>query len=226
MKKPKKLFFTRHGKTAYTGEFPDLTPEGIAQAFQVAGQIADIIARFNTTDVSIISSPLPRALGTASIIASKIEYPQQAIKHEPAIRCMDFYNPEQAEMIWKSFGSARAVDIAYSDDPRFEQGFIVEKRSAIQRRFYRYLGELFERFISDDLPDVMIHTTHYEVLWQIALKAINRHNVESPPLSHCELIQLDLEEVRGLQVRTHITFRGFTDMMCFKLPSTLFGDQF
>ena len=38
----KTLIFLRHGKTAYTGQFPDLTDEGKEQIGKAAGEILDI----------------------------------------------------------------------------------------------------------------------------------------------------------------------------------------
>ena len=194
------MLFIRHGKTAYTGQFPDLTDAGKQEIAKVADEIASIIG--GRTDVKIISSPLPRALGTAEIIAKRLGHAYE-VEQELAIRCMDFYDNEKAAALWAQFPNSLAIDIAYPTDPRFEEGDIVEKRSAIQYRFFKYLGELFERFDSGNLPDVMVHTCHYEVLWDLAAML----GFEKP-LSHGEVIRLELSSVRPGVLCIEIHFRG------------------
>ena len=216
----KTLIFLRHGKTAYTGQFPDLTDEGKEQIGKAAAEILDIVGK--NEDVRIVSSPLPRALGTADIIAKKLGYPYEEVEHELAIRCMDFYDNDAANAIWSSFPSARDVDRAYASDPRFEEGVAIEKRSAIQHRFFTYLGSLFERFVADKLPDVMIHTSHYEVLWDLAATFGFKE-----PLIHGEVIKMELtasDKEGHLHVRA--TFREYSREFDCKLPAELFASQF
>lgn len=210
----------RHGKTAYTGQFPDLTDEGKEQIGKAAAEILDIVGK--NKGVRIVSSPLPRALGTADIIAKKLGYPYGEVEHELAIRCMDFYNDDAANAIWSSFPSSRDVDRAYASDPQFEEGVAVEKRSAIRHRFFTYLGSLFERFVANKLPDVMIHTSHYEVLWNLATTFGFKE-----PLIHGEVIKMELsasDKAGYLHVRA--TFREHSREFDCELPAELFASQF
>jgi hypothetical protein len=141
---------------------------------------------------------------------------------------MDFYDNEKANAIWKRFSTAREVDIAYDKDYCFEVGDAVEKRSAIQHRFFAYLGSLFERYTVGKLPDVMIHTSHYEVLWYLAGSIVGMQE----PLIHGEVIRIDLEDwsPTGGKVKVFMTFRGIAKgaatPLWFRLPDALFQAQF
>lgn len=215
----KTLLFLRHGKTNYTGQFPDLTNEGKREIGTAADYIAEIIGQLGTSDVQIVSSPLPRALGTADIIAKRLGHPHE-VQQELAIRCMDFHDIEQGNAIWKTFPSARHVDCAYAQDPRFEEGSVLEKRSAIQHRFYTFLGSLFERFAANKLPDVSVHVSHYEVLWQLAATFGFKE-----PLIHGEVIKLELTPATD-HIHVRATFREFSREFECKLPADLFMGQF
>ena len=214
-----KAFFLRHGKTNYTGVFPDLTGEGAHQISVAAEEIAANIG--TATDIQIISSPLPRAIGSADIIAKKLGVPPQSIKQEPALRCMDFYDADKAGAIWKSFPSARHVDLAYAGDDRFEMGDIVEKRSEIQYRFFEYLGNLIKRFNTGELPEVMIHTSHHEVLWELAASA----GFEEP-LIHGEVICLELSPIRSQVVCVERVFRNRRASFLLLTPAAAFRKNF
>ena len=205
----KTLLFLRHGKTKYTGQFPDLTDEGKREISQAAEYIAEVVG--NRSFVQIISSPLPRALGTADIISKRLG--DYVVQEDLSIRCMDFYDSEKANAIWASFPDARGVDCAYANDPRFEEGTIIEKRSAIQHRFSMYLSTLFERFVDEKLADVTISVTHYEVLWQLA----STFGFEEP-LIHGEVIKLELSLVSdNSNVHVRATFREYSRESDFEL---------
>lgn len=217
----KTLLFLRHGKTSYTGRFPDLTDEGKREIGLAAEHIAEIVRQTEAFDVQIVSSPLPRALGTADIIAKRLAYLHE-VEQELAIRCMDFHDNEKANEIWKTFSSARQVDCAYADDPRFEEGTALEKRSAIQHRFDRYLGTLFEKYLADELADVTVCVTHYEVLWRLAATF---GYIE--PLIHGELIRLDLSRTSdGNSIHVCARFRECMRELDCRLPTELFAVLF
>ncbi len=213
----KTLLFLRHGKTNYTGIFPDLTDDGKEEISKAADEILEIVKDMKS--VRIVSSQLPRALGTAGIIAKRLQYADKDIDQELAIRCMDFLNNELATALWSGFASARDVDRAYKHDLRFESGEAVEKRSAIQQRFNEYLEDLFAQFIADKLADVTIHSSHYEVLWNLA----DVFGFEEP-LIHGELIRMDLtNSSRENHICIRITFRGSNRDFDCKSPHELFG---
>lgn len=210
----KTLLFLRHGKTAYTGQFPDLTDEGKREISDAADHIAEIVG--NKTFVQIVSSSAPRALGSADIINKRLGM-QSVIEEEPAIRCMDFYDSEKAKAIWASFPNARAVDCAYATDSQFEEGTVIEKRSAIQHRFFNYLSTLFERFAANKSHDVSIYVSHYEVLWSLVKATIPTQE----PLIHGELIELNLDRP-GVIVR----FRGYREEFDYGVLVNLFAGRF
>ena len=189
------LLFTRHGKTKYTGQFPDLTDEGKQEFSETAEHIAEIVG--NNKTVQILSSPLPRALGSADIIARRLGL-SHAIEERTALRCADFYDPNKVNAIWESLPNVRDRDHAYASDPRFEDGMAIEKRSDIQYRFLVYLGVLFKRFTIGNLSDATITVSHYEVLYKLAgifgLKE---------PLIHGEIIKLELSRASDNRI-THV----------------------
>lgn len=214
----KTLFFLRHGKTEYTNIFPDLTEEGKREAEQSADHILEIME--GSEDLKIISSPLPRALGTASIIANKLGY-HSDIKEENAIRCMDFYDEEKAFAIWQSFPSARGVDKAYDTDKRFETGEYVEKRSDIKRRIFGYLRSVLEELILDNLSDFTIHVSHYEVLCNL----VSIFELKEP-LIHGEVIRIDLvRESSSGDTIVKIFFRNHCEHLFLNLPRDLLSFQ-
>ena len=133
---------------------------------------------------------------------------------------MDFYDNEKANALWKTFPTARDVDCAYAQDPLFEEGTVIEKRSAIQHRFFSYLGTLFERFAADKLPDVSVHVSHYEVLWHLAASFGLKE-----PLIHGEVIKLELTRSSD-NIHVRATFREYSREFDCKLPADLFKSQF
>jgi len=129
------MLFTRHGDTLYTEVFPDLTDKGARQIRATAEEIHNIVRGRNP--VVLFSSPSPRALGTASIIARRLQIPEKEVRIEVAIRPRDHHVLKRRS---------------------------VESAGAIQDRFFTYLGRLFELFVAGKLPEVLIHVSHYEVL--------------------------------------------------------------
>jgi broad specificity phosphatase PhoE len=209
----KTLLFLRHGKTNYTGQFPDLTDEGKREISTAADYIAKIVG--SKTFVQIVSSSAPRALGSADIINKRLGL-LSVVEEEAAIRRMDFYDDEKANAIWKTFPTARDVDCAYATDPRFEEGSVIEKRSAIQHRFLEYIGMLFERFTADKLSDVSIYVSHYEVLWYLAATFGLKE-----PLIHGEVIKLELTRSSD-SIHVRATFREYSREFDCKLAADLF----
>jgi len=212
------LLFLRHGKTNYTEQFPDLTEDGKREIAEAADHIASIVGE--RTDVKIISSPLPRALGTADIIAKRLRQAQD-IEQELAIRCMDKYNEDGANALWRSFPSTSDMNRAYEEDPRFDLGEVLERRSSIQNRFFSYLGLLLELFASGKLSDVTIHTSHYEVLWKLA----GTFGFEES-LGHGEVIRLELSEGGQGTIHVQAAFRECNREFLCKLPSQFLFEQF
>lgn len=199
----KTIFFLRHGKTEYTGNFPDLTDTGKEEIRSSAEELHRLITKKPNKTVRIISSPAPRALGSADIIASKLGNGIK-VEKEDAIRCMDFYNEKQANMIWTKFGTARDVDRAYATHPTFESGIAIERRSSIQARFEGFLQRLFLESHTIDCPDFTICTSHFEILWKLA-SMTRRHRTE--PLSHGELIRMSVRP-NDDSVSVVVEFRG------------------
>ena len=66
-----RAIFLRHGQTDYTDVFPDLTEEGAETITKAAESIKSII---DGQQITIISSPMVRAMGSACIVAKILRY--------------------------------------------------------------------------------------------------------------------------------------------------------
>lgn len=199
----KTLIFLRHGRTRYSQYFPDLTDEGRTDIKSAAMGILKLIPS-DCSSVSMVSSPLPRTLGSAEIIADEIGFPFREVRIEPRLRCMDIYDHQRAQRLWEEFGETVAdTDGAYRHHEIFETGEIVERRSVVQLRFGDYLEECFKTHLEfGNLPDFTIHTTHFEILWKLAMA------VDLPQLVHGELVILHLNEKNNGVLPMEVRFRG------------------
>lgn len=197
------MIFLRHGRTQYTQHFPDLTEEGKGDIESAAEGILKLIPS-DCSSISMVSSPLPRTLGSAEIIADKIGFPFREVRIEPRLRCMDIYKPEEAIQLWQQFGEGVAgSDGAYRHHEIFETGEIVERRSSVQQRFGNYLEECFSTHLElGNLPDFTIHPTHFEILWKLAMV------VDLPQLVHGELVIVRLNEKSGGVLPVEVCFRN------------------
>ena len=75
-----RMLLLRHGKTNYTGIFPDLTEEGLEQVRGVSERdVCSWVARYEIEhkNLAIVTSPAPRAHGTAWEVAKYIGHPKR-----------------------------------------------------------------------------------------------------------------------------------------------------
>lgn len=218
------LTYSRHGKTDYTGLFPDLTPKGKEEMQQTARAISDIAVGIEEPvgAIEFHCSPLPRALGSMDFVTSALGYRNTDVIIDRSLRCMDFLDQEGARVLFQeTFASARDIDRIYDLDPRFEEGTIVERRSDVRTRMFGYLGKIFDRFVSGNMPRLLVGISHYETLYHL----ISRFD-DPEPLLHGEIIRLDLDDPVGQVVPVTLGFRGKIERLSISLSTDLFAKQF
>jgi len=203
--------FIRHGESDYNNVRPDLTEQGFRQAQQAAQDVAAIVG---TKPVRIVSSPLARALDTAEVIAEHLGLTYSDIVRHNAIRCMDFYDLGAMEKLWRAYGSAKAVERAYTSDELFERGTICEKRSGVRARMYQYLAQLFEEADRDAALRTHVHVSHYELLSSL----VEDFGFDDT-LNNCELIVAKIADPSISGGMISLTFRGVKHVYQLQTPT-------
>ena len=127
--------FVRHGESTdnvadlISGlRDPGLTDVGLAQARDAADWIATYTSVKGVNDISIVSSPLKRAFGTAAIIASRLNLPEDSIVETSLLQ-------ERARGTLE--GTLRA---SYSEEQLLQHG--AESITSIGHRVRLALGDL------------------------------------------------------------------------------------
>ncbi|HOW56925.1 MAG TPA: hypothetical protein PKZ12_02905 [Smithellaceae bacterium] len=206
--------FLRHGQTEYTDKFPDLTPEGIETIERSSSLIKTIIDSLGNQcgPLAITCSEAPRACGSASIIAKELKYevtPIQSSLLNPAkvldtIVGLEMYNRYMRN------GGMRSLCVAFSTDPRFEEGGFMEPRSACKKRFFSYLGMLVRNLIASGNHSFVVSVSHYETLCHLVEQIFMLDYELDEPLWHGEIIQISIYEWVRDFVEMKITFRNRT----------------
>lgn len=207
----------RHGKTNYTGIFPDLTPDGEAEVRQVAkDSVLPWVQKHNIDlrELYIASSPAPRAHGTAAVVA-------EVIKHQGSL----IPRIEIGSLVWRDYKRAFAACnglsgkgyINYETEPVFADPTIFETPSEVRTRWYAFLS----RYISDAFHLNRRHTilvSHYEVLCNLVHDLFGVVASEETALRHVEPIFLSVSlcDPTGL-VLISGTFRGKEAIVVFDL---------
>ena len=121
------IIFLRHGQTKYADVFPDLTPQGKKTIHQSAHKIWCISDKHRA--VIIKSSPLARAQGSASIIASVIGFKDKIIIEDElkAIVIKDIAKGKEIFDQHITAGGLRQLAVAYGIDARYENPEIFDK---------------------------------------------------------------------------------------------------
>lgn len=215
-----RAIFLRHGQSDYTEIFPDLTDEGKQTIVSSANKMKYAVKAHR--DVMIISSPKSRALGSSFIIAEVLGY-KGGIKKEPNISSFAIRDKERAKTIlydpldtgrtlqdeFESRGGIVAVDLAYTHDPRYEDGKILEPRSEVRKRFYKYLAGLVRQLIACPLIPCIIHVSHYEVLYHFVESLFKLDYTRDQTLAHGEIIEVSFYDIGNNDiVEMDVKFRG------------------
>lgn len=181
--------FLRHGETDYTNVFPDLTEKGKKTISNSAICIRKAHNEYSGL-LSFISSPATRALGSASIIAEAMGFTGM-IEEEPLLGPASLFDREKALALYQEYvqsSGMRGLCLAYGSDPRFDDGKVVESRSQVQRRFYRYLSKLVCIMLSRVSASFVVHVSHYETLYHFVETAFQLDYADQPPLGFGEVI--------------------------------------
>jgi len=205
------IFFVRHGHSAYTELFPDLTKEGIKAIKEAAKKIGKLIAKYFY--VFIISSPAVCAQGTAKIIQREIGH-EGEIKIEPAVKEAEVRDSLDGKEIFKRYmasGGLKALSVAYGIDSRYENPRIFEPRSLVKARFFEYFSDLIRRMFLNSMKHATIIVSHYETLYHLVEEPFDLNYKNDDPLKPGEIIAVSVFDVE-LQniVEIAITFRGKT----------------
>jgi broad specificity phosphatase PhoE len=179
-----RAIFLRHGQTEYTDVFPDLTEEGKASIKAAGRKISGLVK--DTKKVILVSSPRPRALGSAAIIRDTLGNEWCNVIVNPDISSVTIIDKERSQVIFKEYlssGGKTAVDLSYTHDPRYEDSSVFETRSAVQQRFFRYLTSLAKEMLGKhgELIIVSLYTTgddktvHLEVSFRERTRTATLH---------------------------------------------------
>lgn len=212
-----RLIYLRHGQTAYTEIPPDLTGDGIVTIREAAKLIRPRINGFLPT---IVSSPKPRAIGTATVIKATLNH-RGEIVIDDRIREAVVYDREAGKAIYDEHivhGSDH-LSIMYSQDPRYDDPRILEPRWSVKNRFYGYLEFALKIHLKNRIIGMgrcLIHATHYEFLYHFVETVFQLDYNKDRPLLHGELVTLDIyatneENIFAIQVE----FRGIVKLIFF-----------
>lgn len=210
----------RHGKTNYTGIFPDLTDEGVEHAHHVANTRVIQWIRENQIqldELQIVSSPAARALGTAFIISGEIEHTLPvAIRDE--IDAMIWKNGTDCLVALKGLSGKGYID--YETEPVFTDPKLFETPSEIRERWYAFLSKFIKGVVDKPIPQHAIFVSHYEVFCNIIRDLFGIIATAESALGHCEPIALSVSFTNDPTiVNLSGTFRGQTVHAIFDLST-------
>lgn len=206
------IVFLRHGQTEYTEVYPDLTEQGKLTIRKSAERIQTLCRE--SQNIQIVSSPLPRGLGTASIVAKTIGF-QGSIRRDVGLQAVVVRDKERGMKIFEEQIAAngiRGLCMSYGTDPRYEDPEIFEPRSEVKRRFFRYFARLLRMMMANTgFSMFVINASHYETLYHLVERLYNLDYEKDEPLSHGELILFSVFDI-GIQnvVEFEVTFRNET----------------
>lgn len=155
----------RHGESTYTGIKPDLTENGLAQIRETAHQLEEMLKSFDS--VIFISSPTPRAMGSAETFLQELGLVEAAVRVCRAVRTVDIYDEEKFLQYMAQNSTAIYGDLwLKSDDLRLDTEFCEGRQSINQRalRFLYHYAQALERLAEKNQKNIALVTfTHFEV---------------------------------------------------------------
>ena len=209
--------FIRHGETDYTDKFPDLTDAGKETIKRASVRIRKIHSQ-RSEPLRIMSSPAPRALGSAAIISQIMGYDQRVITASllsPAgvrdvQRGADIFNEHVGS------GGFRQLAACYGSDQRYEDPAIFEPRTQVVSRFYEHLGQLVRNLMAGTRPLFVVCVSHYEVMYHLVETSLSLDYAKDNPLTFGELALLSFYDIGpGSTVEVCMTFRDRSQNMVF-----------
>lgn len=202
-----RAIFLRHGQSDYTGDLPDLTSDGVETIRKSAIAIEPLTIGFK--EVAIVSSPTPRAFGSADIIARKLGY-KKSICQEPALQAAVVKDMAIASALFKEHAKNGDVRKFYMTNPCYEDSCIIEPRSEVRKRFFCYFTKMIRYLLINlSAPLCVIHVCHYENLYHLVEYLFELDFAKDEPLECGEIIVISIyysEEQNTIEVTA--CFRG------------------
>jgi broad specificity phosphatase PhoE len=93
------IIFLRHGRTSYSGIYPDITEEGREQLIQAAKKFRPFFSHQSFTKKIFITSPAVRAKGSGDILAKELQF-EEEIFEEELLSDMHVFNWSKAKKIF------------------------------------------------------------------------------------------------------------------------------
>lgn len=225
------MLLLRHGKTKYLGVFPDLTREGQAHVESVAtGPVSDWMAQHEIAhrNLAIVTSPSPRAHGTAWTLCKAIGHPRR-LQFSDALAPMKWRDEARAQAVLQQFRGKSYVD--YETEPVFQDSEIFETPDEVRARWYGAFGKTivhrwndYGHFRAASTPGNAILVSHYEVFSPMVRDLFGIIASEDTALCHAEPIALSISSDSTDHDVAHVTgeFRGIHLVKKFSLSTNRF----
>jgi broad specificity phosphatase PhoE len=187
-----RILCLRHGKTDYTGQPKDLTPEGERHIREVAYELrVSWIYKYiiDLSQLAIVSSGAPRAQYTAEVVA-------QVLGHQAPLILRDELQP----MIWRDPSRAAAACnglsgkgyIDYETEPVFADPAVFETPAEVRARWYAFLSEYISSAFEGKAAQSTILVSHYELFCNVVNDIFGIAPSESSALRHGEPISFSV----------------------------------
>ena len=203
----------RHGKTHYTGQQRDLTPEGEVHVRQVA---TDSVLpwmekhRVDVRNLKIYSSPAPRAGYTAWNIAEVIRNKKMlmpTLLPEMKLGPTEQRDPARAKEVYSALSAGKRY-VSYETEPAFQDSTIFETPREVRARWLAF----FASYIRDSFRHGRRHSilvSHYEVLCNVVSDFFGITPTQEAELGHAEPIFLTITGTNDSDyVCLSMSFRG------------------
>lgn len=186
------LLCIRHGKTNYTDVFPDLTNEGMEHVRSVANtEIPKWIDTYSIPrdGLIVVSSPAPRAHGTASVIMEELGHTSPIILKDE-LGPTKWEDVERCKIALRGFSGVGYIN--YETEPVFADPELFETPGEVRARFYTFLAHYIN--IAFDAPQPLhgILVSHYESLCNITRDVFGIVASEKTALQYVEPIALSI----------------------------------
>ena len=212
----------RHGHTHYTGKFPDLTEQGLAQAVRAANVDVAYWMRSNKVapgSLDIISSPAPRAHGTAHTVAQVARLPNP-IQLEKQLDQMAWRDPVRCKEALGGFAGKGYID--YETEPVFADETMFETPSEMRVRWFTYLARHIDRAAKGKVSRFALLTSHYEVFCHIVAGLFGVTASAETALKYVEPIELAVFEMGAEKYYVAGIFRDMSRAAVFDLADLSF----
>lgn len=207
----------RHGPTAYTGKPNDLTPEGEIRVRQVAKDFVEPwfrMSRITHGELSMVSSPSPRAQYTAEVVAEVLGYKTPIIKRDE-LQPMILRDPDRALAAYRGLSGRGYID--YETEPVFADPAIFEPPDEVRKRWYTFFSAYIRSAFRSG-PRHALFFSHYEVFCHPVCDVFGIVASEATALKHGEPICLSvLPTLRHERVIIFGRFRGQKAIVIFDL---------